>query len=237
MGRFVNVLVVGAVAVLVAVAAVDALREEETGGVPAAIRGELVYSDEECRRHALRLPDLARRDFRTIGCGVFTRYDNLGVKDGDVAWFAYPVPGGTTTLLTGEELMRVYGPRFRVREVAWLRGTRFAAVLGPFGVVTIWDRQRLVREVRRSEGIRDLRASPSGRYFAALEGDRLVVFDRDGRPLPLPDGRAIAWSPGERFAAVAREGHVLILPAGGGDSVARIPVDAVDLDWRPTPAR
>ena len=29
-----------------------------------------------------------------VGCGVFTRHDNLGVRNGAVAWFAYPVPGG-----------------------------------------------------------------------------------------------------------------------------------------------
>lgn len=230
--RVVNVLLVGAVAALVVAAALDALRDEETEAVPGHVRGELVYSDAECRRHAVRLPDLGRRDFRTVGCGVFTRYDNLGVKDGEVAWFAYPVPGGTTTLLTREALRFEVGSRFRVATVAWLRGVRFAAILsGPRDLLTVWEGAKLTKIVGRTRG-RELRASAGGRYFAAL-GESLDVYDRDGRRLPLPDGRAIAWSPGGRFAAVAGEGRVLIVPARGGDEVARIAVDAVDLDWRP----
>lgn len=233
MGRLVNALVVGAVAVLVAVAAVDALRgDEEEPSVPATVRGELVYSDEECRRHAVRLPDLARRDFLTVGCGVFTRYDNLGVKDGDVAWFAYPVPGGTTTLLSREALRRELGQGFRVRTVAWLRAVRFAAILsGPRNLLTIWQGAELWSIVGPSEGT-ELRASPTGRFFAALGDGPLQVYDRDGKPLGLPAGRAIAWSPNERYAAVATEGHVLIVTSDGDETVARIAVDAVDLDWR-----
>jgi hypothetical protein len=231
-GRLVNALVVGAVAVLVAVAALDALRDEQDDGVPASIRGELVYSDLECRRHALRLPDLARRDFRTVGCGVFTRYDNLGVKDGEVAWFAYPVPGGTTTLLSRDALRREAGARFRVRMVAWLRGVRFAAILeGPRTLLTVWEGSKLVNVVGPTEGS-ELRASPSGRFFAVLGTRSLQVYDRHGNQLALSGGRSIAWSPGERYAAVAAEGSVLIVPAAGGEALARIPVDALDLDWR-----
>lgn len=232
MGRLVNVLVVAAVAVLVAVAVVDAFREEETEPVPPEIRGELVYSDAECGRHAVRLPDLSRRDFRTVGCGVFTRYDNLGVKDGAVAWFAFPVPGGTTTLLSRDALRREVGARFRVRTVAWLRGVRFAAILeGPRTLLTVWEGAELVNVVGPTEGT-ELRASATGRFFAALSARSLQVYDRHGNQLALSGGRSIAWSPGERYAALATEGRVLIVPAGGGETVARIPVDAVDLDWR-----
>jgi hypothetical protein len=242
MGRLMNVLVVGAVAAVVAAAAVDALRGRESPeapSVPASVRGELVYSDLQCSRHALRLPDLARRDFRTVGCGVFTRYDNLGVKEGDVAWFAFPVPGGTTTLVTRSVLRFELGSRFRFGAVAWLRGTRFAAVVegDDRRLLTIWDRGQLRTVVRELEGRHDLRASPSGRYFAALGDERLLVYDREGKQLGLPDGRAIAWSPRERLAAVAGNGQILIVPAGGGETVARIPVDAVDVDWRSAPAR
>lgn len=203
---------------MVLVAALDALR----GGpapVPAGVRGELVYADAACHRHSVRLPDLARRDFLTVGCGVFTRRDNLGVKDGVVAWFAYPEPGGTTTLLRNRA----------VEEVAWLGGRQFAATLAG-GRLTIWEGDRLLDEVARGS-YRELRASPAGTYFAALNG-ALSVFDRRGRRISLPDGRTIAWSPDERLAAVAREDEVLIVPARGGDPVLRIPLSVADLDWR-----
>lgn len=232
MRRLANALLAGAVAAVVAAAAVDALRgrtSEEEPTFPASIRGELVYSDASCRRHGVRLPDLARRDFRTVGCGVFTRLDNLGVRDGDVAWFAYPVPGGTTTLLRKEQLPS----GSRVREAVWLRGRRFAAALVPGEVLTIWEGAQLVRVVRRGSEFRELRASPNALYFAALAGGRLAVFDRDGRPLDLPPGRAIAWSADERFAAVALADEVVFVPAAGGEPVAAVPVEAVDLDWRP----
>jgi hypothetical protein len=232
MGRLVNALVVGAVAVLVAVAAVDALRDDREEAVPTAIRGELVWSDRDCRRHAVRLPDLAQRDFRTVGCGVFTRYDNLGVKDGEVAWFAYPVPGGTTTLLSREALRREVGGRFRVTSVAWLLGVRFAAIIsGPRTLLTVWEGPELTNVVGPTQGT-DLRASPTGRFFALLGTRSLQVYDRHGNQLALPGGRAIAWSPGERYAAVATEGRLLIVPAAGGEAVAEIAVDAVDVDWR-----
>jgi hypothetical protein len=201
------------------VAALDALR----GGpepIPPEVQGELVYSDPDCGRHAVRLPDLARRDFLTVGCGVFTRRDNLGVRDGEVAWFAYPVPGGTTTLLRNPD----------VREVAWLGGRRFAAALAG-GSLTIWEGDRLVRVVARGS-YRALRASPNGSFFAAIAGDGLAVFDAAGRRLDLPEGHAIAWSPDERFAAVAGADEIEIVPAGGGEPVARIPLSVADLDWQ-----
>ena len=214
-----SVLAVGAVAVVALVAALDALR----GGpeaLPPEVRGELVYSDADCRRHAVRLPDLARRDFLTVGCGVFTRRDNLGVRDGEVAWFAYPVPGGTTTLLRNPD----------VREVAWLGGKRFAAALAG-GSLTIWEGDRLLRVVARGS-FRGLRASPNRRYFAAIAGGGLEVFDAEGRRLDLPAGHAIAWSPDGRFAAVADESEIEIVPAAGGDTIAQIPLSVADLDWQ-----
>jgi len=212
-------LVVASVAAVALVATLDALRSDPAA-LPAGVRGELVYSDAACHRHAVRLPDLGRHDFLTVGCGVFTRRDNLGVKDGVVAWFAYPVPGGTTTLLRSRA----------VREVAWLGGRRFAAVLVG-GRLTIWDGDRLVHELARGS-YRELRASPSGTYFAALGPDRVRVFDLEGKPLWEEAGHGVAWSPDERFAAVAGAKEIAIVPAAGGKPVARIPAAARDVDWR-----
>lgn len=219
MRRLASVSAVAAVVAVGAAAAVDSLRGR-AASIPTGLSGELVYADADCHRHAVRLPGLERRDFLTVGCGVFSRRDNLGVKDGVVAWFAYPVPGGTTTLL--------HNPS--VRQVAWLGGRRFAATVAGGGLA-IWEGERLLHQLAPG-AYRELRASPEGKYFAALSDAELAVFDRDGRPIAITQGQAIAWSPGERFAAVARGDEVVIVPAAGGDSVLRIRLSAADLDWR-----
>ena len=221
-----SLLAAASVAAVAAAAAVDALRRAPPG-VPRGVRGELVYSDAACHRHSLRLPDLARHDYLTVGCGVFMRRDNLGVRDGDVAWFAYPEPGGTTTLLRRRELPG----GVTVQTVAWLGGKRFAAVLEPRGRVTVWQGSRQLRETA-SGVFMELRASPSGRYFGALGGGRIHVIARSGRGLWETRGRAIAWSPDESYAAVARASELVIVPAAGGDPVFRLDVRAHDVDWR-----
>lgn len=221
-----SLLAVAAVVAVAAAAAVDSFRGGQAA-IPADVRGELVYSDASCHRHAIRLPGLERRDFLTVGCGVFTRRDNLGVRNGAVAWFAYPVPGGTTTLLARNQV-----PAGRaVRTVAWLGGRRFAAVLEPEGQLTVWE-----GPVEFSEGASgaygELRASPRASYFAALGGGHVLVLDRDGRARWQTAGRAIAWSPDEKYAAVARGGELAIVRARDGDRVARLGVRAGDVDWR-----
>lgn len=219
--RFLSGLAGGAVVVVALLAVLDWLRSDNSPeAIPAGVRGELVYADGACRRHAVRLPDLARRDFLTVGCGVFTRRDNLGVRDGVVAWFAYPVPGGTTTLLRNPA----------VQAVAWLGGRRFAAALAG-GRLTIWEGERLLHELERGS-YRDLRASPDGTYFAAIDRGELAVFDREGLRIPIPDGRAITWSPDERFAALARGDELVVVTAATGETVARIEARARDVDWR-----
>ena len=226
MRAFASLLAAAAVAAVAAAAAVDSFHGR-AAAVPEDVRGELVYSDASCHRHAVRLPGLERRDFLTVGCGVFTRRDNLGVRDGTVAWFAYPVPGGTTTLLTRNEL-----PAGReVRTVAWLGGRRFAAVLEPEGQLTVWQGPVEVN-AGASGPFSELRSSPRASYFAALGGGRVSVLDRDGRPRWQTDGRAIAWSPDERYAAVARTSELSIVRARDGGRVARLAVRATDVDWR-----
>ncbi|MEX2211201.1 MAG: hypothetical protein WD689_05500 [Gaiellaceae bacterium] len=229
MRRVANFVLVGAVAAVAVAAAVDSLRDDPKP-VPAEVRGELIYSDADCRRHGIRLPGLARRDFLTLGCAVFSRADNLGVRDGEVSWFAYPVPGGSTTLLRRYEVPE----ERRVIEVAWLQGRRFAAVLSPGELLTVWEGNLQVLGLGRG-AFDGLRASTRGRYFAVRDHGALRVFDREGRELDLPAGHAIAWSPAERYAAIATGDEVLIVPAEGGEPLARLSVRARDLDWRREP--
>jgi hypothetical protein len=222
--------------VLVAAAALDALRrgdEPAPDAAPPYLRGELVWSDRDCRRHAVRLPDLARRDFRTIGCGVFTRHDNLGVRDGELSWFAFR--GGETLVLGRDAIARELGPEFRAAEGAWLRRLRYAAVLaGPRDVAALFEGETLLAQLRTGPpGSLRVRASARGSYFAIIDGETTIAFDRRGRRLDLPrEARAIAWSPDERWTVLAAGDELRIAPARGGDVVARIDAAAVDVDWR-----
>jgi len=221
-----SLLAVASVAAVAAAAAVDAFHGGPVG-VPAYLRGELVYSDAACRRHAIRLPGLERHDFLTVGCGVFLRRGNLGVRDGTVAWFAYPGPRGSTTVLSRRDLPAGVS----VGALAWLDGQRFAAVLEPHGDVTVWQGSRQLTESARGD-FTELRSSPGGGYFAALDGGSLSVIDRDGVPRWQTSGRAIAWSPDGRYVAVARAHELVIVSATGGDPLVRLDVRARDVDWR-----
>jgi len=221
-----SLLAIAAVVTVAAAAIFDTVR----GGsprFPSSVRGELVYSDASCHRHAIRLPGLARHDFLTVGCGVFTRHDNLGVRNGAVAWFAYPGRLGTTTLLP----RRAVPPGATVESVAWLGGPRFAAVLAPSGEVTVWQKRRRLSSATVG-AVRELRSSPRATYFAAQGHGVVSVLDRSGRPLWEAAGRAIAWSPDEQYVAVARPSELSILRAGDGHRVARLAVRATDVDWR-----
>jgi hypothetical protein len=151
-------------------------------------------------------------------------------------WFAFPAPGGTTTLAARRDIQGQVGSHFRVRAVAWLGSTRFAALMsGPRELLTVWHGPTLEHVYVVAPGFAELRASPSGRFFAAIDphGGRLLAYDgTHARRIRLPAGRAIAWSPGERYAAVARRDDIVIVPASSGRPVARLAVRATDVDWR-----
>lgn len=236
MRRSANVLLVAAVVAVGAVAVIDALRSDGAGpSTPqtSQLQGQLVWSDRECRRHAVRLRDLARRDFRTVGCSVFSRSDNLGVRDGEVAWFAFP--GGSTLLLSRADIAAEVGEGFRAREAAWLGDLRYAAILsGPRDVIGLFQRDDLVAQFGDLRpGAGGLRASPSGRVLAVLDERGVELFSRDGEAIAFfQDARAIAWSPDEQHAVLARPQELLIVRARGGDEVATLPYDALDVDWR-----
>lgn len=245
MRRIANPVAVGLVALVVLAAAADALRRT---GAPADlaerlrgadVRGVLAYSDPDCGRHLVTLPAATTRTTaRVLGCGLYARPGNLGVHRGEVVWYAFR--GGTTRLLSRAELSASLGRPAVVRQVAWLGGMRYAAVYATAGrpgeTLAVFERTRLVRVLGRSEEYADLRSSPTTRYLAAVEArGRLRVWDALGEPVALPggveSGRALAWSPDDRFAAAALRDAVAIFRLGG-DTVARLPVVAVDLDWR-----
>ena len=221
-----SLLAVAAVVAVAGAAAVDSFRGGPAA-IPDDVRGELVYSDAACHRHAVGLPGLARRDFLTVGCGVFTRRDNLGVRDGAVSWFAYPVPGGTTTLLARGPGAR--GPGRADRRLARRAPLRRRARAGgPTDSVAGARRA----QCRRERCLRGAALEPDGQLLRGLGGGSVSVLDRDGRPRWQTAGRAIAWSPDERYAAVAADGGLAIVRARDGVRVARLAVRASDVDWR-----
>ncbi len=110
MRRIATWLLIGAVAALGLAAAVDALRgdgervvaERSTTTIPglaqqpelavrqlreAGVRGVLTYSDEDCRLHAVSLPDLEPVRAPSFQmCRPLTDSGGLGVVNGSVVW-------------------------------------------------------------------------------------------------------------------------------------------------------
>jgi hypothetical protein len=210
------------------------------------VRGSLGWSDAACHRYELALPGLARREFLTRGCDVFSRTGNVGIEDGAVSWFAFS--GGSTELLSRDELdAALGGGRHRVRDVAWLGGTRFAALVAQperhGHVVAIFDGHELDRVVTQvGPTWTEIRASPLGSYFAVLHrAGGVAIYNRLGRPVGPPSSLrqavAVAWSPDERWSALATKRNVWIV---GANQIALnpsvvLPLRAVDLDWRVGP--
>ena len=260
MRRPLDALVAAAVAAIALAAAWDALRADpaaESAAAPdplpaaasAELRGlgasgQILFSDGECVRNRLLLPDLELRTIPLIvGCSVFGHRGSLGVVDGEVGWYAYP--GGVTMLLTRGELAREVGAAgARVVAAAWLANTRYAALVERPGrearLLALFERDRLTRVVGElGRGYDELRSSPQGGWFAALDGagGRLELYDARGVAAPLPPHlerpHAIAWSRDDRLAAVADAvGIGFFAPGVDGAPFVRLALPAVDLAWR-----
>jgi hypothetical protein len=200
----------------------------------AASRGLLqIYS----RREPVSRPFVAAAPaFKPDGTLTFFR-------DGDVVEWQ-----GGTVVLSQRRLRRTIrralgAPRPRgvvVRDLAWLSDSRAVAILGwgPEDVVAVFEGRNVVAAwPRLGQPFRRLRTSPRGTYFA-LEGERgVLLFDRDGRQLPVPRFPALhglAWSPDERWLAIAAGGRILIRrPAGGATRPPlALEIEARDLAWR-----
>lgn len=249
--RRLDALLAAAVVAVAAVAAWDALRVVPEPDPPAdglralGAAGELLVSDERCVRRRLALPTLELTEVRRIvGCDVFGHRGSLGIVRGEVGWYAYPGRGGSTMLLTTGQAERATGDvDARVIAAAWLENTRFAALVERPGsearLLALFERDRLVRRVAElARGYAELRSSPRGGWFAALDADgRLELFDREGRAVTLPDEverpHAIAWSRDERVAAVADRRGLLLFPPGRPEPQSvRLALRVVDLAWR-----
>jgi hypothetical protein len=264
--RILTWLVVGGVAVIGVAATADALRGGEAvvtaGGESTATdrfrareaehavlqlreagaTGVLTYSDEDCRLHAVGLPDLEPAPAPRIEmCEPYTGTGGIGVFDGDVVWSGLGYQA-VQVVLTQEELNRLLGrDDLSVRQAVSL-GPDMIAVLadGRDGawIVSIHEGRRVVRAAGGFNGERViLRPSPRGGYLAVLlpREPALQVADRAGRAVPLPTvtrPHAITWSPDERWTAVATDGSVYVFPTGRtGGPLVRIPLAVRALAW------
>lgn len=114
------------------------------------------------------------------------------------------------------------------------------------GAIHIWDlnrevpgmRPRVFRNHRRT--IREISASPDGRYFLVLSSDRdntwslwrgdteagsrIANISGDATVAGIDDLRAscFAWSPNSRFAAVAGRDSITVLPTGSGSELTTV---------------
>jgi hypothetical protein len=126
-----------------------------------------------------------------------------------------------------------------VRDLAWLSDSRAVGILGwgPEDVVAVFEgRDVVVAWPRVGQPFLRLLASPQGNYFALQTEGGALLFDRDGRQVPLPRVpriHALAWSPDEQWLAIAAPRRLLIRPAAGDMRPPRtLEIEARDLAWR-----
>jgi hypothetical protein len=247
--RVANAAAVVLVAAVAVAAGWDALRParepvsaaDELRGLGAS--GQILFSDDACARRRLLLPGLEVTEVpRISGCSVFGHRGSLGIVGGEVGWYAYP--GGVTMLLTREQLERETGlAGARVISAAWLANTRFAALVGSPAsderLLALFDADRLARRVDILDaGYRELRSSPRGGWFAALDSHaRVLLYDAAGEQTPLPPQlerpHAIAWSRDDRLAAAAEAGRLVLFRPGQAEPRAvGLSLRVRDLAWR-----
>jgi hypothetical protein len=209
----------------------------------------LTYSDDECRLHAVSLPELEPVRAPSFQmCRPATGSGGLGAIDGEVVWAGLGY-GFVQVVLSREELSRAirqwlslppgYGG-FRAVQAVALDEDRFVVLADSTDepddrVVAGFDEER-VRFVQPRGDAQWIRPSPRGGYYALFAPDELVrVFTRNGEVLGQTLGawpHAIAWSPDERWTALATRWNVYVYRTESpSDAVARIPLTVRDLDW------
>jgi hypothetical protein len=266
-----GVLVLGLLSLGLA-AALDALRGEATPAPPtastgvdsaefaaaaAALRaagasGTLTYSDEECRLHAVRLPDLAPAPApRYASCEPHIPSGGLGVLRGAVVWSGLGFQA-VQVVLSRRDLARAVRRDPQVSQLAHGGGGRWEAsqlvALGRRYAVVLdhgrapWERLLAVFHGRRLVSLRlglvgpddVVRPSSTGRYFALVRPQDVHVFETDGGQIELPSAsapHAVAWSPDDRWTALATRYSIYVFPSERPDETIRIPLAVRDLDW------
>ncbi len=220
--------------------------------------GVLTYSDDECRLHAVSLPELAPAPAPSFEmCRPATSTGGLGAVDGEVVWSGLGY-GAVQVVLSREELSRAIEPGlgigidakagFRAVQAVALDDERYVVLADS----TYEPRERVLAGFEGARPLfvhprwwvydaRAIRPSPRGRYYALLGPyPNPRVFTRDGREVGRPDGvpaaLAIAWSPDDRWTALATEESVYVFSSERPENrVVRVPLSVRDLDWTHEP--
>jgi hypothetical protein len=219
--------------------AATALRE-------AGVRGLLTYSDERCRLHTVRLPDLTAAPAPTISsCEPHVPTGGIGTWKGEVVWSGF----GFRTIqvvLSRKSLERAVSRRLdsdrlglRAVQAVSLRDRRYAVLLEDEvrrTYAAFFEGNLALAVYPLVEADHTLRPSPSAHYVAILtRGSTLQVFTRAGQPQRLPpvaNPQAIAWSPDDAWTALATSRSVYVFRSGeDDDTLPRIPLVVRDLDW------
>jgi hypothetical protein len=254
------VLVVGLLALGLA-AAVDALHGDATRSAApgetvdvrtiaalraAGARGTLTYSDEGCRLHAVRLPELtsASAPGYTM-CEPRSPTGGITTWEGDVVWAGL---GFRTVqvVLPHERIDRAVSRRLGLGGGLGLRPVQ-AVSLGPGrycalaegdardDYLVFFRHTRLIVVYALGDGEHALRASPAAAHIALLtKGARVQIFTPEGAPERLPAAaspHAVAWSPDDRWTALASRDSVFVFPTDRPEETIRLPLAVRDLDW------
>jgi len=226
--------------------AVSQLREAGAAGV-------LTYADEDCRLHALSLPELEPvRAPSFESCEPHISTGGIGAFDGDIMWSGLGF-GTAQVVLSQEELTRairrrpglIDDARVRAVQAVWLGERRYVVLAetvdSPHERVVVGlegHRADFALPQWRVRGARIVRPSARGGYYALLGSDSLgvEVFTRDGHDVPLPSRvtlpHTIAWSPDDRWTALATRASVYLFRTERPNGlVVRIPLAVQDLDW------
>lgn len=226
-------------------------REAASGLRALGARGTITYSDEACRLHALRLPDLTPTRAPAItSCEPHIGGGGIGTWQGDVVWAGLGF-GTSQVVLSSDDLTADVqrrrpwlGVSYRARQAFFLSRRDYAVILdspqAPWNSLLVFyagDRLRTIAAVQVGSDA-FLRPSPGGTYVALVEPGlppRVRIFSHRGEVVPLPSvgsPHTVAWSEDEASTALATRFSIYVFRSGSATGqVVRIPLAVRDLDW------